>query len=226
MRTERLDTAAVFERILAIYRRQAGVLLPVALIVWLIPAGLSVANGVTARALSLAAGIIAAVAYQGIVVLAVQDMEDGARDFTIGGLLRSVAPVLGPLMWTAILVGLGLFAGFLAFIIPGLFLWAQWAVAVPAVVLEECTPTRALGRSRELVHGNGWGVFGVLVVSLMLVLIIDFGCLSIAYGISQSDISVAIGNLLGGALSTPVLGLTSAVLYLALRGPRPSGSYN
>jgi len=223
MRTERLDTAALFERVLAIYRRQAGVLLPVSLIVWLIPAGLSVGDGVTARALSLAAGIIAAVWYQGVVVLAVQDMEDGVRDFSIGGLLRSVAPVLGPLMWTAILVGLGLFAGFLAFIIPGLVLWTRWAVAAPAVVLEGCTPIRALSRSGQLVQGNGWRVFGVLVVSLMLTLIIDLACISIAFGISESDVSVAIGNLLGGALSTPVLGLTSAVLYLALRGPRPSG---
>jgi hypothetical protein len=222
MQTQRLDTASVFERIFSLYRGQARVLLPVALLVSLVPAALSLGGSVSAQALALAANVIAVVAYQGVVVLAVEDMEDGRRDFTIGGLLRAVGPVLGPLMWTALLIGLGVFAGLLAFIVPGLVLATWWSVAAPVVVLEQPTPPRALGRSRRLVQGNGWGVFGVLVVVLLVALVVDAVCIGIAQAISGADVSLALGSLVGGVLTAPLFALTSAVLYLALRGPRPS----
>jgi hypothetical protein len=216
MRNERLDTARVFERVFAIYRRQAGVLLPAAVILYLIPAALGLANGVAGQALALAASIIAAVAYQGLVVQAVRDIQDGVRDLSIGGLFRSVSKVLAPLLWTAILVGLGVFVGFLAFLIPGLVLLTWWAVAAPVVVCEVRTPTEAIGRSRGLVRGHGWRVFSVLVVTFLLVLIADLLLASLANDISGSDIAFAVAQLLAGTLTAPVFALASAVLYLEL----------
>jgi hypothetical protein len=216
MRNERLDTARVFERVFAIYRLQAGVLLPAAVILYLIPAALGLANGVAGQALALAASIIAAVAYQGLVVQAVRDIQDGVRDLSIGGLFRSVSKVLAPLLWTAILVGLGVFVGFLAFLIPGLVLLTWWAVAAPVVVCEVRTPTEAIGRSRGLVRGHGWRVFSVLVVTFLLVLIADLLLASLANAISGSDIAFAVAQLLAGTLTAPVFALASAVLYLEL----------
>src|SRR3954465_10034229 len=151
MRPNRLDTSFVFERVFAIYRLQAAVLLPAAAILYLIPAALGITRDLTLQALALAAGIIAGVAYQGLVVQAVRDIQDGVRDLSLGGLFRSVSTVLGPLLWTAPLAGLGAFGGFLVFIIPGLILLTQWAVAAPVVVCEPRTPFEALGRSRHLV---------------------------------------------------------------------------
>ena len=124
-------------------------------------------SGNHAQALALAAGIIAAVAYQGLVVQAVRDIQDGVRDLSLGGLFRSVSKVLAPLLWTAILVGLGVFVGFLAVIVPGLVLLTWWAVAAPVVVCEVRTPTEAIRRSRALVRGHGWQVFSVLVVTFL-----------------------------------------------------------
>jgi hypothetical protein len=215
-RSDRLDTARVFERVFAIYRLQAGVLLPAALILYLIPAALGLTNGVSGQALALAASVIAAVGYQGLVVQAVRDIQDGVRDVSLGGLFRSVSKVLGPLLWTALLVGIGVFVGFLVFIIPGVVLLTQWAVAAPVVVCEVRTPFEALGRSRYLVRGHGWQVFSVLVVTFLMVLIADLLFASIANSISGSGASGAIAQLLGSTITAPIFALASAVLYLEL----------
>jgi hypothetical protein len=216
MRPERLDTARVFERVFAIYRLQAGVLLPAAVILYVIPALLYLVGDFSLRALALAASIIAAVGYQGLVVQAVRDIQDGVRDLSLRGLFRSVSAVFAPLLWTAILVGLGLLFGFLLFIIPGLVLLTWWAVAAPVVVCEERSAPQALGRSRELVRGNGWQVFGVLVVSFLLVFIADLTLGALANAIVGSTVAVAIANLIAGTLTAPVFALASAVLYLEL----------
>jgi hypothetical protein len=216
MSKQRLDTARVFERVFAIYRLQAGVLLPAAVLLYLIPAALGLADGITGQALALAASIIAAVAYQGLVVQAVRDIQDGVRDLSLGGLFRSVSKVLAPLLWTAILVGLGVFVGFLAFIVPGLVLLTWWAVAAPVVVCEVRTPTEAISRSRGLVKGHGWQVFSVLVVTFLLVLIADLLLASLANAVSGSDIAFAVAQLVAGTITAPVFALASAVLYLEL----------
>ena len=216
MKEERLDTARVFERVFAIYRLQAGVLLPAAVILYLVPAALGLANGVAGQALALAASIIAAVAYQGLVVQAVRDIQDGVRDLSLGGLFRSVSKVLAPLLWTAILVGLGVFFGFLAFLIPGLVLLTWWAVAAPVVVCEVRTPTEAIRRSRGLVRGHGWQVFSVLLVTFLIVLVADLLLASLANAVSGSDIAFALAQLLAGTITAPVFALASAVLYLEL----------
>jgi len=216
MQSERLDTARVFERVFAIYRLQAAVLLPAAVILYLIPSALGLASGRTGQALALAASVIAAVGYQGLVVQAVRDIQDGVRDLSLGKLFRSVSKVLAPLLWTALLVGIGVFVGFIAFIIPGLVLLTWWAVAAPVVVCEVRTPPQAMGRSRALVHGHGWRVFSVLIVTFLLVLIVDVALVSVANAISGSDIAFAIANLIAGTLTAPVFALASAVLYLEL----------
>lgn len=213
---ERLDTAAVFERIFSTYRQQAGVLLPGALIFYLVPAALSLPRSATAQALSLAASVIAAVWYEGVVVHAVRDIQDGVRDLSLGGLIRKVGPVLGPLLWTGILVGLGVFAGIIAFIIPGLVLLTQWSVAAPAVVLERGSALQAMGRSRRLVRGHGWQVFGVLIVSLLIVIIVQAALGGVASAASGSSIAFAVASLIGGVLTAPLFALTAAVLYLTL----------
>jgi hypothetical protein len=216
MQPQRLDTARVFERVFAIYRLQASVLLPAAVVVYLIPAALGLSRNLTLQALALAATVIAAVGYQGVVVQAVRDIQDGKRDLTVAGLYRSVVKVLAPLLWTAIIVGVGVFLGFLAFIIPGVVLLTQWAVAAPVVVCEMRTAPQALGRSRELVRGHGWQVFGVLIVTFLLVIVASTALQGLASGVSNSRVAYAIANLIAGTLTAPIFALASAVLYLEL----------
>src|SRR5436190_13854730 len=99
-----------------------------------------------------------------MVVKLVQDLQSGRRDHSVGDLLRSVEPVLLRLMAVSILTALGVAIGFALLIIPGLILLVLWSVVAPVSVLERPGVFAAFGRSRQLVSGNGWAVFGVIVV--------------------------------------------------------------
>src|SRR5215216_2364615 len=122
-----------------------------------------------------------------MVVEAVRDIQDQVRDLSIGGLFRSVSDVLAPLIWTALLVGLGVFCGLLFFIVPGLVFLTWWCVAAPAVVIERVGPLPAIRRSRELVRGHGWQVFGVLVATLAIVIVVSVFFSAIASALAGSD---------------------------------------
>ena len=53
--------------------------------------------------------------------------------------------------------------GLTLLVIPGICLAVMWYVCVPVIVIERAGPLAALGRSRELIRGYGWSVFGRLV---------------------------------------------------------------
>ena len=55
-------------------------------------------------------------------------------------------------------------------IVPGLFLLTIWIAVIPAVVLENRGIGESFGRSRELVRGNGWNVFGVIILTFLLLI--------------------------------------------------------
>jgi len=73
-------------------------------------------------------------------------------------------------MWSKSLVygvvsSLGIFIGIILMIIPGLYLWAAWALGWFLLVEERIRPMEALARSRELVHEVGfWKVFITIIV--------------------------------------------------------------
>ena len=103
----------------------------------------------------------------------VQDVEHGRLEHSVAGLLRSVEPVLLPLMAVSVLFAIGLTIGFVLLIIPGLILLVMWSVVAPVTVLERPGVFAAFGRSRALVRGNGWNVFGVIAIVALAVLIIS-----------------------------------------------------
>src|ERR1035437_8814845 len=148
--------------------------MPAAAVVFVISGILAAVLVAAAPALALVAVIISLVAitlFTGMIVELVADVQDGRRDATVGQLLRAVTPVLGQLILVGISAGVGVVIGFILIIVPGLILITIWSVAAPVVVLERPGPLAALARSRELVRGNGWQVFGVIFVLGIFVVI-------------------------------------------------------
>ena len=45
-----------------------------------------------------------------------------------------------------------------------------WAVIIPVIVLEGKSAGESFSRSRELVRGYGWGVLGVIVLTVLLLI--------------------------------------------------------
>src|SRR3954452_20607106 len=154
---KRLEVGATLREVFDIYRDQAGVLLPVAFWLFLVVA---IVNGLSEGNLSLfwlaiVVSLAVGTLYQGMVVRLVQDIQDGRRDSSVGDLMRSVMPVLGPLVGAGILAGLDRGIGFVLLIFPGLILLTMWAVIAPAILVEHRGVFDAFGRSRHLVKGQG-----------------------------------------------------------------------
>jgi len=214
-----LDVGAVVRRVIDIYVDQASVLLPAAAVVFVLA---GILNGVLRAAspslalVGLVISLVATTLFTGMIVELVADVQDGRRDATVGQLLRAATPVLGQLILVGIVAGIGEVIGFILIVVPGLILLTIWSVAAPVVVLENPGGLRALGRSRELVSGSGWQVFGVIfvldIVVVAVALVADIGADSAGTGVG-----IVVGVIIG-VLSAPLSALAAAVLYFELGG--------
>jgi len=204
----------VIGRVLQIYRDQIGVLLGTALIIFGIDALASLVLTGSLVIIAVLLSLVLGTFYQGMVVQLVRDVQDGRRDSSVADLFRSVSPALVPLILVSILAGIGIGIGFLLVIVPGLFLLTIWSVVAPVTVLERPGVLAAFGRSRELVRGNGWAVFGVIVIVFLLVLTVAVVA-GIAGAIAGDEGGGVVGWLLN-AFAQPVAALTASVLYFAL----------
>jgi hypothetical protein len=219
----RIDVSSVIRRVLDIYVDQASVLMPAAAVVFVFTGIIAALLVVASPALALVAILIDLVAgtlFTGMVVELVADVQDGRRDSSPGQLLRAATPVLGQLILVGIIAAIGIVIGFVLVIVPGLYLITIWSVAAPVVVLEQPGALAALSRSRELVKGNGWQVFGVILVLYIVVGVISF----IVEAIAESAGSAAgiVVRVIVGVLTAPLASLAAAVLYFELGGRAPA----
>jgi hypothetical protein len=214
----RLDVGAAIRRVFDIYVDQAPVLMPAAAVVFVftgIISGLLVASAAGLTLLALLISLMATTVFTGMVVELVADVQDGRRDASVRRLLDAVVPVLGPLLAVGLVAGLGIVVGFILLVIPGLVLITLWSVAAPVVVLERPPGLGALARSRELVRGNGWQVFGVIFVLGIFVSILA-AAIDVAAQSAGTGAGIVVRVILG-VLTAPLSALAAAVLYFELR---------
>jgi hypothetical protein len=218
----RIDVGGVIRRVLNIYVDQASVLMPAAAVVFVFTGIIAALLVVASPALALVAlliDLIAGTLFTGMVVKLVADVQDGRRDSSPGQLLQAVTPVLGQLILVGIIAAIGIVIGFVLIIIPGLFLITIWSVAAPVVVLENPGALAALRRSRELVSGNGWQVFGVILVLYIVVGVVSF-IIEAAAESAGSGAGIVV-RVIVGVLTAPLASLAAAVLYFELGGAAP-----
>jgi hypothetical protein len=215
----KLDIGATLSQAFSTYGSQAGVLLPVAFGLFLIVAVINaiLAHSLILLPLALAVSVVAGTLYQGMVVGLVSDVQDGRRDSSVEDLMRSTGPVVLPLIGAGILAGLGIGIGFLLFIVPGLILLTLWSVIAPVIVVERTGVFEAFGRSRALVRGNAWQVFGVIVVVFLIVIVVQTILGAIGAGIEDSVLLRIIFNVIGSTVTAPIVALVAAVIYFRLR---------
>jgi hypothetical protein len=152
---------------------------------------------------------------QGALVLAVIDVRDGKIDATVSEVFERVRPQLGTLIVAGLLAGLGIAVGLVLLIVPGLILLTWWCLIVPVIVVEGKEVGESFTRSRELVRGHGWTVFGVVIIT---------GILSgIAKGIIQSIFSFLgsflrfwIGGTIASAIVGPFLAIALTLMFFRL----------
>lgn len=215
MDTEKIKPGEVIGSALEIYGAQVWVLIPAAVVVFAILAVARVIFTGTAVALVTIISVVLTTFYQGMVVELVGDVQDGRRESSVGQLFGSVAPIVLPLIGLSLVVGLGVTIGFVLLIVPGLYLMTIWAVAAPSFVIERRGVFAAIGRSRELVRGHGWQVFGVILVVLVLALLAGIVVAALASGLGNGGVAVV--QWAANVIISPFTALVSAVLYFSLR---------
>jgi hypothetical protein len=202
-------------------------LLTIAFIVYAAVALISV---ILAAALGLIGVIIAALVsivglflLQGALVTAVADIRDGRADLSIEETFRKAQPFLGRIAGASILAGIGILIGFLALIVPGFILLTIWLFIVPVIVLENSSIGDSFGRSRELVRGYGMNVFGVIVLTILLIFV--FGLLLGAILLFLPDaLSRFISDVVSGTVTAPFITVTWTLLYFRMRAAKEPAS--
>ena len=156
---------------------------------------------------------------QGALVYAVDDVRDGRIDTTVEQVFERVRPYLGTLIVAGILAGLGIAIGLVLLIVPGLVLLTWWSLIVPVVVLDGKPVGEAFTRSRELVRGHGWPVFGVVVITVVLSAIAS-GIIQSIFSFLGSFLRYWIGGTIASAVVGPFLAVALTLMYFKLRDLR------
>jgi hypothetical protein len=153
---------------------------------------------------------------QGALVYAVDDVRDGRIDSSIGELFERVQPYLWTLIGAGLLAGLGVAVGLVLLIVPGLILLTWWCLIVPVIVLEGKRVGESFGRSRELVRGHGWTVFGVVIITF-LVSAIASGLIQSIFSFLGPFLRYWIGGTIANAIVDPFLAVALTLMYFQLR---------
>src|SRR5918995_4324832 len=217
-------TDGVLSEAWGMYKAHWRHLLPIALVVYAAVALISlllttILENWIAGILGAVVSLVALFWVQGALVKAVEDVRDGRPDLTLGETFQRVRPQLGSIIVGGILAGIGILLGLVLLIVPGLVLLTWWVLIIPVIVLEERSAGEAFSRSRALVRGHGWGVFGVIVLTILIVI-----AFAIALGLVllpfQDWLASFLSNVISGTLVTPFIAVTWTLLYYRLRGAK------
>jgi hypothetical protein len=165
--------------------------------------------------------------------LAVGACTRGVADAYLGGAPANARDSLtvalhrfGSLLLLELLTFPAIAVGLVFCIAPGVWLWVSWLVATPVLLVEGVKPTRALGRSFELIKPRWWPAFGLGLVAvifqftvnmslrllLIALLLRNQGSSSTAYIVASGVISAT-----SALFTTPVIAAAFVILYFDLR---------
>jgi hypothetical protein len=167
---------------------------------------------------SLVAALIGVVGYfwvQAALVETVRDVRDGRADRTIGETFGAVQPRLPAVIAAGIVAAIGIAIGFVLLIVPGLYLLTIWSMLIPVIVIEERRAGEAFTRSHDVVRGNGWKVFGLVLVTFLLVGIAS-GVIRLVFAPLPDFLDVWLGSLVAHSVTVPFAAAALTTAYFRL----------
>jgi hypothetical protein len=216
-----------------LYKAHWRTFVPLALIVYIVLGLITLVFALILGWLGVLIGALASIVgtfwLQGALVEAVQDVRDGKQDLSIGETFRRVQPRLPALIVAGVLAGIGILIGLVLLIVPGLFLLTIWSLIVPTIVLEGKSAGESFGRSRELVKGNGWSVFGVIVITIA-VLIVARIIVSVLTFWLPDGVDTFVSDVISNTVVAPFFAVALTLMYFALAQGRtatpPADTYS
>jgi hypothetical protein len=172
-------------------------------------------------------GFVAFLFSVGATVYAVSEIYTGHQT-SIRASLANVRGKAGTIFGVLFLSGLILMAGFIALIIPGIYLLCRICVATPAALLEDIGPSDSIRRSFDLTRDFAgrafmiymlyfamvWGVVAVFQFPFMLLMAINAKQTQL---LILWTVLTQVGNFIGSVLVAPVSTIGFALFYYDLR---------
>jgi hypothetical protein len=183
---------------------------------------------------TLLAAVVGAVLTGMLVIVVSEDVL--GRQVTAADVWRRIRRRVGPLIVAAAIAGIVPYLGLVLLIVPGMILWAAWAMTTPALVLEGIGPFAALGRSWRLAWPNLIRVWWVRTLSVLIGFLMTF-LISVPFEVAGAIVVFAtdadtqdrpvatvvvlalttIGGIAAGMLTAPFLAGVLALLYIDRR---------
>ena len=133
--------------------------------------------------------------------------------------MRAASGRFAAAIGAVLLYAVGVAIGFIALIVPGIWLLVRWAFAAQAAVVDGLGPVDALRRSAELVKDHWWRTFGMLLASGLLFALIGALITAVLTGIENGAIYVA-GLIVVEAFVLSLTGIFGTLLFFDLRARR------
>ncbi len=200
-----------------LFRRSIGFAAVVMAVLTAINASQYTASQHTVRFINAVAVVLAiagSVTIQGAVIELVRNIHEGRRPAGINALLERVGECFWELIKVAIIYGLGVGLGLVAFIVPGLFVAARWSLMAPLVVLEGVTHGAA-AKSSSLVRGKTQTVLLALMVSFAVIGIPSY----VVYFTSIALYWQLLFSFVWGSLTAPFSAHLLTVIYYRITDP-------
>jgi hypothetical protein len=210
--------AGVLEEAWAMYRAHARHLLTIAFVIYVVAAVIEAVFGLLGVFGALLAGIVGIVAaflLQAALVKAVEDVRDGRVDLSLSETVQAARPAVGRVALASILAGIAIAIGLILVIVPGLYLLTIWCLIVPVIVLEGLGVGAAFERSRALVRGHGWQVFGTLILVFVVLLVVSLVIGLVLAALPQA-VRDFISTIVSGTLVSPFVSLVLTLGYFRL----------
>ena len=131
-------------------------------------------------------------------------------------MVSSAQHAIVPLILNGIMRGIAIAIGLILLIVPGLILMTIWAVTSPAIVVENESSTGAFGRSWELVKGEGWSVFFVILIAFLITFAV--GLVAVAIGAAIGLAGIIILAIIAGVVTAPIPALVASIMFFDLGG--------
>jgi hypothetical protein len=128
-----------------------------------------------------------------------------------------------PLFGAVVLAALGIAIGFLALLLPGVYLAIRWYFVPQAVVIEGARGPAALRRSGQIVEGFWWRTLALVLLANLaiaipaLVLLAPFTAIAAS---TDEAVWALVGTILATSVTTPFVSLFSTLLYYDLLARR------
>ncbi len=202
-----------------LYRRFAAHFLTIAFVLYLVTAiivaVLTVSAGATGYFLAAIIEFIAAFLVQAAMIKAVQDVRDGRADLSIGGTISAAAPFVLPVAGASLLAGIGIGAGLVLLVVPGLILLTYWSLIVPTIVVGESGAMAAFGKSWRAISGHFWQAFGTYVLVFLIWIAVNIA-LGLALLAAPAAIRSFVSSVVAGTLLAPFYALVVTLVYYRL----------